>query len=288
MIIRVINSVTDTAVLCLFLLLLAFGSYAVWDTHSVQIQAEGERFKQYRPTEEDARTFEDFRKENPEVFGWLTVYGTNIDYPLVQADDNEKYLNTAADGTHSLSGSLFLDYSNKNDLSDFNSIIYGHHMEGDVMFGEIGYFKDKEYFENRPYGSLYCGGKYYGLEFFAFLETDAYDTGIYHIAVTEEEKERYLDLLRSKALQYRDIGVGTQDRIVLLSTCTSDITNGRHVLAGRLTQSPEEDPFADSEYRGEGLDGGGLVQSLTLPAVIILAIVALILVIIFLKKRRSK
>ena len=289
MIIRIINSAADTAMLCLFLILLALGIYAVWDTRSVQTAASGDVFEQYKPTAEDNRNFEDFRRANLDVFGWLTVYGTNIDYPLVQAEDNEKYLNTAADGKHSLSGGIFLDYRNKNDLSDFNSIIYGHHMEGNVMFGEIGRFKETKYFDSRQYGSLYCGGKYYGLEFFAFLEVDAYDSRIYQPGVTgEEAQQEYLNLIRDEALRYREIGVSEEDRIILLSTCTSDITNGRHILIGRLTQTPEENLFREEAERGQGLLADLSVKTLIPVIAAAGTVLILVLIIIFLKKRRSR
>nr|WP_294493215.1 class B sortase [uncultured Mediterraneibacter sp.] len=289
MILRAINSAADTVMLLIFLLLLAFGIYAVWDARIVQQEAAGEQFRQYRPAAEDAGTFEEFRQINPEVFGWLTVYGTNIDYPLVQAEDNEKYLNTSADGEYSLSGSLFLDFRNRNDLSDFNSIIYGHHMAGNVMFGDIGSFKDREYFESRMYGELYCDGQYYGLEFFAFLEVDAYNDAVYHPAVTGEAQQRdYLNMLREQALYYREIGVDYEDRVVLLSTCTSDITNGRHILAGRLTDTVKEDPFQEEAARGEGLLAEISLTSL-LPVICAVGVtVFLALVIIFLNRRRGK
>ena len=154
--------------LLVFLLFLAFGCYALWDTRQVEREAQSEVYTKYRPTEEDTRSFEDFQRLNPEVFGWLNVYGTNIDYPLVQGEDNDKYLNTAADGSYSLSGSLFLDYRNSRDMSDFNSIIYGHHMKDEVMFGELGYFKEKDYFDRHRYGQIFYGGKYYGLDFLHF------------------------------------------------------------------------------------------------------------------------
>ncbi|MCG4817374.1 class B sortase, partial [Collinsella aerofaciens] len=79
-------------------------------------------------TAEGGLSFEQLKELNPEVFGWLTVYGTNIDYPVTQGKDNWKYVNTNALGEYSLSGAIFLDYTNRKDFQDFNSILYGHHM----------------------------------------------------------------------------------------------------------------------------------------------------------------
>lgn len=257
-IVGILNSLVDNIMLLIFLAIMVFGCYALWDTQLVLNDASSENYTVYKPTPEDNRSFEEFQTLNSEVFGWLNVYGTHIDYPVVQADNNEKYLNTSADGEYSLSGSIYLDYRNDVHFKDFNSIFYGHHMEGNALFGEIGSFKDKEYFDEREYGTFYLDGKTYGLDFFAFMEVDAYDSAIYNVSV--QNRQSYLDLIKQYALYYREIGVSTEDHIILLSTCTSDMTNGRHVLVARLSDTVHEDPFIDentttSEFQNSYLWG---------------------------------
>jgi len=237
-----------TAVL---ILLLAFGCYALWDSSQVYQSADPARYEAYKPAEEDSLSFEELKSINSEVVAWLTVYGTGIDYPLVKAEDNDKYLDTDATGEHSTSGSLFLDYRNAADFSDYNTIVYGHHMSGDAMFGDVGKFADSGYFDEHRYGSLYSGGKEYGLEFFVFLETDAYDA-VYSPAVTgTEAQSRYLDTLLSDAACRRNVGIDGTDRLILLSTCMTDITNGRYLLVGRLLPEAPDDPFAAEEDEEE-------------------------------------
>ncbi|MGX7306277.1 class B sortase [Enterococcus durans] len=51
-----------------------------------------------------------------------------------------------------MSGSIFMDYRNKKDFSDFNSIIYGHHMAESAMFGDLDKFKDQKFLRNTPLG----------------------------------------------------------------------------------------------------------------------------------------
>lgn len=241
--IRLLDSVVNLVALSALLLLLAYGCYAIWDSQQLYAGAGSSRYEIYKPRDESSLSFQELQRVNPEVFGWLTVYGTNIDYPLTQGEDNQKYVNTAADGTYSLSGSLFLDYRNQNDFSDFNSIIYGHHMDKKVMFGELGSFREADYFEARRYGRIYYGGVERGLEFFAFLEIDAYDD-LYRPGITgTEEQEGYLAKVREVSVHFRE-GVLTEDpRLVLLSTCASGSTNGRHILVGVVTDYVEEDTF---------------------------------------------
>ena len=286
--IRMVNIMVDYIVLFLLLLLLAIGCYAVWDSYMVHQQAEASSYEVYKPSAKDTRSFQDFQKQNADVFGWLTVYGTNIDYPIVQAEDNEKYINTSADGKYSLSGSIFLDYRNERDFSDFNNIIYGHHMKDKVMFGEIGLFKEKKYFSNHKYGSIYFNGKNYGLEFFSFLEVDAYNQGIYNLAErNQEERLNYLDFILKLSMYTRKIKVGAEDHIVLLSTCTSDITNGRHILVGKITNKPKKNPFSnDSDFEKivRFIQKKGKVQII----LIILGSIFFLVIIIGVLKRKKK
>lgn len=245
--IKVLDNIIDIGVLSVLLLLLAYGIFVLVDTEDMYHAADRAEYSAYRPTQEDSASFEELRAINPEVFGWLTVYGTNIDYPLVQGEDNDKYIYTDARGNYAASGSIFLDHRNSRDFSDFNSIIYGHHMDKKVMFGEIADFGEESFFDSHRYGTIYCGDRTYGLDFFAFLEVDT-SGAIYKPGIKDPEKaEEWLDNLMQKALFVRYNDVGFNDRIVLLSTCTSDITNGRHILVGRLMQEVPENPFQSVE-----------------------------------------
>lgn len=248
-VIRALDAVIDMSVLITFLLLLLYGCYALWDSKQLHHAASSEQYQVYKPGENDY-SFEQLIKINPDVFGWLTVYGTKIDYPLVQGKDNEKYVFTDVTNQHSMSGSIFMDYRNARDFSDFNTIIFGHHMAESAMFGDLGNFLDKKYFDQRKYGNLYFDGKDHGIEFFAFMEVDAFDNGIFGTPVTgTDAQQTYLTNLLEKSKHLRSIEVTTDDQLVLLSTCTSSSTNGRHILVGRVTDQvfPVPKEFADKE-----------------------------------------
>ena len=193
--VRLADGIVNLAVLVLFLALAGYGCYAIWDSRQIYSGADAALYETYKPQSTDTESFEELQKINPEVIGWLTVYGTSIDYPLVQSDDNQKYVNVNAKGEYALSGSLFLDYRNKADFSDFCNIIYGHHMEKKSMFGEVEEFKEQDFFDSHRYGFLYSDGKERGLEFFAFLE-DAFSTSSKIFATVDSPNS--LDTLISK------------------------------------------------------------------------------------------
>ena len=253
--IRGIHSVVDTSLLVIILLALAFGSYAIWDSNQIHIAASSAKYEIYKPTAaNEEASFEQLQQINPDVFAWLTVYGTNIDYPVVHGDDNMRYVNTNASGRHSLSGAIFKDYRNSPNFADFNSILYGHHMENNVMFGEIGRFSEKDYFEARRYGMLFFEGREHGIEFFAFVHADANDTRIFRPNVTDAKaKQAYLNFIMDTATHIqKDVSVTIDDRIVLLSTCSSESTNGRDILIAKIIDKVPENPFA-KEQTQEGV-----------------------------------
>ena len=88
---------------------------------------------------------------NPDVLGWIAIPDTELSYPLLQAEDNEYYLNTTWDLQQNQAGAIFLDYTSQPDLSGFHTIVYGHRWNDDSMFGSLKYYADKSYRDEHPY-----------------------------------------------------------------------------------------------------------------------------------------
>lgn len=232
--IKVVDQCLNLLIFLTFFLVTLYGIYGIWDTNHVNQLADSSQYQTYKPTSLHSESFEDLVKQNPEVFGWLTVEGTNIDYPLLQADNNSKYVNTDVYGEFSLSGSIFLDYKNKKDFTDMNNILYGHHMAKGKMFGQLGLFKDKKYFDKHKTGKLFFNGQWHKVEFFSFLSTDAYDDMIYDTLLQwDTDGQRYLEYIQKKSTNYRKISNG-EKTFLTLSTCNSDSTNGRYILIGYI------------------------------------------------------
>ncbi len=231
-----------TALLSILLLvILAYASFALWDTwriyDSAGIDEDLLRYKPQLNLVEEGDGFAELLQINPEVCAWLTVEDTHIDYPVVQGEDNAKYVNTDVYGEFSLSGSIFLDYRNAGDFTDSYSLLYGHHMEGGVMFGELAQFLKQDYFDEHPTGTLLLPNRACRIEIFACLQTDAYDTQVFYPGnLSEGELNQFLERIKEDSAQYREIGVSSQDRVIALSTCSDTSTNARTVVFGRLIE----------------------------------------------------
>jgi sortase B len=245
--ITVVDRVLNTSILTVIVVVMAFAGYALWDSNQIYNGTDKEYYSIWKPTEDNGRSFAELQTINPEVMAWLTVYGTTIDYPVTQGQDNMKYINTNSEGKYSLAGSIFLDHTNDPNFGDVNSILYGHHMEKNAMFGEIDSFADAGVFADHQYGNLHFGGQDHGIRFVAFVHTDAYDLDVFTPGVSPGKRASYVDGLLAKATQQRGT-VGEDDRLILLSTCSATSTNGRDLLVGVIADQVYDDPFA-------GLDG---------------------------------
>ena len=195
-----------------------------------------DELENYNPIDHhEEKGFYQLEQKYPDVKGWISIEETHIDYPLLQSEDNVKYLDHNAFGDYVVTGSIFLDYRFNANFTNFNTIIYGHHVPTGDMFGDIKKFTNKDFFDTHRYGTIYYNGEEKELEIFGILEVDAYDMNIYRpLSDNIEENQAYYQYLLSKATYKRDVSVTSEDKICLLSTCFVDVTNGRHILLAKI------------------------------------------------------
>ena len=132
---KTMNIVYERFILLVLVLVLLVVVYAMYDMYYVYERAGNNELLKYKPTASgyDAAA----SPITEDMVGWLTINSTDIDYPVMQTDNNTKYLNTDPYGNYSLSGSIYLDSRNAADFSDKYCIIYGHHMEYGKMLMQI-------------------------------------------------------------------------------------------------------------------------------------------------------
>lgn len=176
---------------------------------------------------------------NDELCGWLTVPGTKIDYPVVQTEDNEYYLDHDIYGEENSVGTLFLDYRNAD--SDTNLIIYGHNMKNTEMFGTLSWFEDEEFFQENNklyYENLYekhtyriiavCRGRV------AYEDEDIFRYYDFTDAGSLEEIQQFWKNIEEQSIFEVDYKFKKSDKYITLSTCSKYIDNGRlYIVAVR-------------------------------------------------------
>ena len=267
--VRGLNRIVDTLFVLIMLLLLLLSLYTSWDSRQVYAAADPNRFIAYKPDfPDDIESFEDLQAKYPDVKAWLTIYDTKIDYPLVQTDNDDYYMNHDVYGEVQSSGSLFLDYRNSPTFSDFNTLIYGHHMSERKMFGDIDLFLDEDFFNEHEFGNLFYDGQDHGLQIIAILEVNARDWNIYSPNLQGEElRLQYIEHIYDTAKYIRGVSseahesvdssgrtspLTPDDQLLLLSTCSADITNGRFILVCKQLDHRVANPFPDTERKSNG------------------------------------
>ena len=241
---RVGNRILSIMAGILILLMLSYGVYSLWDTYKIYANSfADEELLKFRPTDdgEDNPTLKDLKKLNPEVKAWIQVPKTNIDYPVVQGQDDMEYINKNVYGEFELSGAIFLSCLNKDDFSDPYNLVYGHNMKNGGMFADVADFTNKEYFETHQKGKLYLTDATRKIRFFACMKVTAADAKIYHPdGYRKENLKDLLDYIQANAVQYRDVNVADENSLIALSTCSEAETNGRVVLIGKLEREVAE------------------------------------------------
>ena len=241
---RVGNRILSIMAGILILLMHSYGVYSLWDTYKIYANSfADEELLKFRPTDdgEDNPTLKDLKKLNPDVKAWIQVPKTNIDYPVVQGQDDMEYINKNVYGEFELSGAIFLSCLNKDDFSDPYNLVYGHNMKNGGLFADVADFTNKEYFETHQKGKLYLTDATRKIRFFACMKVTAADAKIYHPdGYRKENLKDLLDYIQANAVQYRDVNVADENSLIALSTCSEAETNGRVVLIGKLEREVAE------------------------------------------------
>ncbi len=187
----------------------------------IQEEADGENY-----------SFAELKEINPDTVGWIEMFGTNINYPVVQGNNNLEYLNKDIFGYSTLTGSIYLAAENNNDLSDWYNMIYGHHMDNGAMFGDIEKYLDPDYFSSHSDGIIQTENGDYSIHVFACVRTNAYEDTVYQLQDGSEEHYPILkEYISDNAVNQSEIPEELNDAHLLgMSTCADAVTDGRIVL----------------------------------------------------------
>lgn len=171
-----------------------------------------------------------------DIRAWIYSPDTVINYPVVQAEDNNFYSHRFLDGTWNSSGTIFMDCMCTKDFSGQNTVVYGHHMNDSSMFATLCNYKSADYYAAHPIMYLSTPSANYRIEIFAGYVTP-YDSDTYTISfASDEEFMAYVDKMRSQSNFETDVEVTAEDRLITLTTCIYDYENARYVIQGRLVQ----------------------------------------------------
>lgn len=184
--------------------------------------------------------FNELSKINKDTKGWIKVNGTNINYPFVQTNDNEYYLTHAFDKSYNKAGWVFVDYRNKLDGMDKNTILYAHGRLNKTMFGTLrnilknGWLNNKENYvvkiSTKKENSLWQVFSVYKIpETSDYIQTDF---------TSNDEFKEFANMILKRSMHDFDTSVDSDDKILTLSTCYDK--QNRLVLHAKLIKKSDK------------------------------------------------
>lgn len=177
------------------------------------------------------------KKINDDYVGWIQIPSVNISYPMVLGDDNSYYLTHSYNNEFSWSGAIFLDYNSTEDFSDFNTLIYGHHMKDGSMFcGLLKYLDEDFYSSSSNYIYIYMENKTYIYQIFCVSEQDSTNSQSFKRVFTDSFTfGDYVDYIKDTELYSTGVSCTDQDKVITLITCKIDSEDPTRVIVhGKL------------------------------------------------------
>lgn len=169
------------------------------------------------------KVFSTLQEINKDTVGWLTVNNTRIDYPVVQAKDNDYYLKRDYYQNKNRHGWIFMDYRNNPDELNENTIIYGHNLANQTMFGTLRYALNSYWYKKSANQIITFNTPNENMKFQIFSIYTIPTTNDYLDITfpTTDAYQAYIDLVKGRSIYDFNIEVTTGDKILTLSTCAN-------------------------------------------------------------------
>lgn len=183
----------------------------------------------------------ELQKENEDVKAWIKINDTNINYPVVQANDNNYYLYRNYKKENSNYGSIFIDSNSNIENPNSNIIMYGHNMKDGSMFKDLLKYADEEYYNNHKYIEFVTNTSSSTYEIIAvfksriFYKNEKNVFRYYQCTNLNNEQDYNYYVNNCKELSLYDTGVNAEygEQIITLITCEYSSENGRMVVVAK-------------------------------------------------------
>ena len=191
--------------------------------------------------------FDGLQEVNPDIYAWLRIKDTNIDFAIVQSDINDQfYLDHNSDGEYSANGAIFSEHEyNSKSFEDPVTVLYGHHMHDGAMLGRMQeYFTDADFFESTPTFTIYTPEAEYTYGIFAAVPYPGDHILYYHDFSDPQVFTGFFDEIMAE----RDLSASFReeyapepgDEVVILSTCLIGNNTNRFLVMGKKLPAETE------------------------------------------------
>lgn len=201
----------------------------------VEIDEEGEVIYEPDAQEEEKETskkaykfskanvdFAKLQKKNKDVIGWIQFENFYLSYPIAHDPGNSYYLTHTIDKKENKSGSIYVPVQNNGNFADTNTIIFGHNMKNGTMFGLLGRYKEKAFFELNQTFYIYTPNSEKRYQIFSVYVGDEKGVSYTIFGAKDDAYGKFLEELKKKSMYDTGVSVSKENSIVTLSTCVSE------------------------------------------------------------------
>lgn len=210
------------------------------DNQKELTENEKNMYFKYLNTPLSSVDFTDLLRQNKDTVGWLIVNNTNVNYPVVQATDNDYYLKHAFDGSYNSAGWVYADF--RDDFNNFNrnTVIYAHGRKDKVMFGSLIDTLDESWYKNPDNQMIQLSTVKYNT-MWQIVSMYKIRAESYYITTdfsSDDSYETFLGVIKDRSVEDFGINVSKDDKILTLSTCYND-SGTRLVIHAKLVKVKE-------------------------------------------------
>lgn len=190
--------------------------------------------------------FKKLEEINPELYAWIKVPNTQIDYPIAQRDGEEQdfYLHHNMYQESEFAGCIYTENKNSKDFDDPVTVIYGHNMKNGSMFQNLFDFLDEQFFEENKYIYIYTPDKLRVYEIVSAFPYDDRNIMTSFDFSNEDELKKYLEVCQSprsmEAMVRKDVKLDENSKIITLSTCIANQDDQRLLVQAVLMYEENE------------------------------------------------
>ena len=212
----------------------------LYNIETIEENNYGSQYWKYLQTPLSEVDFTELLKENSDTVGWIIVHDTNINYPVVQTNDNDYYLNHAYDKTSNSAGWVYADFRDNFNVFSKNMVIYGHGRKDKIMFGSLTKALDKKWYTKQENQIIQLSTLKYNTmwQIFSIYTIPAESYYIMTDFESNSEYAAFLGEMLNRSIYNFNVNLSTDDKILTLSTCYND--NGiRLVVQAKLVKLQE-------------------------------------------------
>lgn len=190
---------------------------------------------------EQVYDFSKLKESNEDIYAWISIPGTTVEYPVLQSETDDYYLKHNLNHSYGNPGAIYTNKCNNTNFNDAITILYGHNMNAPTMFGNLRLYEEKEFFDANREIIIYTEEKRLTYEIYAAVTyNNLYIPSLYDIESSSGVSSFLKDIQTSDLDDVSHVSEGTsissEDKLIVLSTCKRYNKSQRYLIIGKLIE----------------------------------------------------